>query len=71
MTLYEGTILNPDAGMTRRIQKRIKQHNGFCPNKSVKTADTKCPCREYREHGECDCGLYIKDISHLIDKMFD
>lgn len=69
--LFKGTIENPDAAMLKRIRKRIKQHNGFCPNKTVRNADTKCPCRDYREYGSCDCGLYIKDITSLIDQMFD
>ena len=70
MNLFEGTIENPDSAMVKKIKKRIKQHNGFCPNKNVKDVDTRCPCKEYRETGVCDCGLYIKDISSLIDKMF-
>ncbi len=71
MTLYEGTMLNPDNSMVKQIKKEIKQHNGFCPNKEERTADTKCPCRAYREGGSCDCGLYVKDISKLINEMFD
>ena len=68
--MYSGTMLNPDSAMVKEIKKRIKKMNGFCPNKEEKTADTKCPCRQYRETGECDCGLYIKDISSLINSMF-
>ncbi len=69
--LYEGTILNPDDEMVRNIKKKIKKKNGFCLNKEEKNADTKCPCKDYRERGECDCGLYVKDISSLINATFD
>lgn len=68
--LYEGTMLNPDATMRKEIQKRIRKRNGFCINKEEKNEDTKCPCRQYRETGECDCGLYVRDISSLIEKAF-
>lgn len=68
--IYEGTMLNPDEAMVRSIRKSIKKRNGFCPCKPEKTADTKCPCLEYREHGQCDCGLYVRDISQLINQAF-
>lgn len=69
--MYDGTMLNPDEHMRREIEKRIRKRNGFCVNKEEKNDDTKCPCREYRETGSCDCGLYVKDYSALIDQMFD
>ena len=68
--IYEGTMLNPDETMVRQIRKNIKKRNGFCLNKEEKNADTKCPCRQYREHGDCDCGLYVRDISALINSAF-
>ena len=67
---FDGTKLNPDAAMVRRIKKQIKSFNGFCPTKKEKTPDCKCPCREYRETGYCSCGLYVKDVSALTDEMF-
>ena len=63
--IYKGTMLNPDAYMVREIRKRIKKRNGFCINKEEKTEDTKCPCKQYRESGCCDCGLYIQDFNAL------
>ena len=54
--LYKGTKLNPDKAMTKAIKKDIKSHNGYCPNKTEKNSDTKCPCRDYRETGYCECG---------------
>lgn len=68
--MYEGTMLNPDPGMRKEIEKRIRKRNGFCPNKEEKNEDTKCPCRDYRETGACDCGLYVPDISKMIDMAF-
>lgn len=70
MSVYPGTMLNPDNGSVRAIKRQIKSHNGYCPLKREKTPQTKCPCLEYREHGLCECGLYVKDIHALIEQMF-
>lgn len=70
MKLTEGTMLNSDTRMRKNIEKQIKRNNGFCPLKPEKNADTKCPCKEYRETGFCECGLYVKDISALTEQMF-
>ena len=59
-------MLNPDDVFAKGCRKRIKQNNGYCLNKRDKTPDTKCPCKEFRETGECDCGLYIKDTTYII-----
>ena len=37
--------LNPDGVFVRNLKKRIKQNNGYCPCKLLKTPDTKCPAR--------------------------
>ena len=50
------TKLNPDSVFVRNLKKRIKQNNGSCPCKLLKTPDTKCPCRDFREGHGCDCG---------------
>ena len=68
--LFNGTMLNPDNRIVKDIKKQIKQHNGYCPLKLEKTADTKCPCLDYRTTGDCECGLYIKDISSMVTDMF-
>ena len=54
-------IKNPDSEFVRNLKKRIKANNGYCPCQIEKTADTKCPCREFRETHYCCCGLYITD----------
>ena len=48
--------LNPDGVFVRNLKMRIKQNNGCCPRKLLKTPDTKCPCRDFREGHGCDCG---------------
>lgn len=54
---------NPDTDYVHEIRKKIKANNGYCPCQLVKTPDTKCPCKAFREqeYGMCDCGLYIKE----------
>lgn len=54
------TIKNPDQEFLKKFKKRLKDNGGYCPCRPSKTPDTKCRCREYRETGECICGLYIK-----------
>ena len=54
------TIKNPDREFLKRFKKQLKDNNGYCPCQPVKNPDTKCKCREYRETGECICGLFIK-----------
>lgn len=41
----------------------VEQNNGYCPCAIVKTEDTKCMCKEFREQtesGVCHCGRFIK-----------
>lgn len=55
-------ILNPDIATVELIKEGLRDNDGYCPCKLVKTEDTKCMCKEFREQeaGECHCGLYIK-----------
>lgn len=53
-------IKNTDAQFVKQLKKRIKDNNGYCPCRLEKNADTKCPCKDFRETGDCCCGLYIK-----------
>lgn len=58
---------NPDKDYVKEIKTQLKENNGHCPCKLVRTADTKCICKEFRnmiKHGEsgaCHCGLYIAE----------
>lgn len=54
------TVKNTDISYVKDLKKRLKSNNGYCPCKPVKTPDTKCPCKEFRENGSCDCGMYIR-----------
>lgn len=53
-------IKNDDAQYVKDLKRRIKANNGFCPSQMERIPETKCPCKSYREHGECYCGMYIK-----------
>ena len=53
-------VKNPDKEFRTQIIQKIKQNNGYCPCKFERTPDTKCHCKEFREKGECICGLFIK-----------
>ena len=54
------TVKNPDTEFVKNFKKRLKNNGGYCPCRPMKTPDTKCRCKEFRETGECICGLYIK-----------
>lgn len=58
-------IKNPNEEIVSEIKTRLKETNGNCPCvlPSAWSADTKCPCKNFREQvveGECHCGLYMK-----------
>jgi len=42
------------------VKESLKKTDGYCPcmPKYLRNKDTKCPCKIYRETGECKCGLY-------------
>ena len=53
-----------DKARVEEIRKALEDNDGYCPCRLVKNIDTKCMCREFREHmaagllGECHRGLY-------------
>ena len=56
-------VKNPDDNVYQKITQAVKDNDGYCPCMINKTADTKCPCKEFREQdfeGECHCGRYCK-----------
>lgn len=53
-------IRNPDAEQRQAVIRRINKKNGYCPSKFNINQDTICPCKEFRQHGDCECGLYLK-----------
>lgn len=64
--MKQGFLINPDDTFVRGLKKRIKQNNGYCLNKRDRIPDNKCPCLEFRETGDCDCGLYFRDPTYII-----
>ena len=49
--MLDGFIKNPDTEFLYNLRKRIKANSGFCP------------CKDFRENGDCACGMYIHDPS--------
>ena len=54
--------LNTNKELVDDIKSKLKLNNGYCPCSIIKSEDTKCMCKEFREqeYGECHCGLYVK-----------
>ena len=59
--------VNDDADFAKEVREAIKKNGGHCCCQVLKTDDTKCMCKMFRdqiangEYGECDCGLYIAE----------
>ena len=58
---------NADSIIVAEIQAAIKENDGYCPCRVIKTPDTKCMCKEFRDQiedpefeGYCHCELYYK-----------
>lgn len=47
------------------ILNAIKENDGYCICAVVKTAETKCMCKDFHDlqEGVCHCGLYEKTIT--------
>lgn len=46
------------------IKVLVDRNEGYCPCAVVKTPDTRCICKEFREqtnNGLCHCGRYAKE----------
>ena len=56
--------LNTEKGLVEEIREGLRRNNGYCPCSVLRSEDTKCMCKEFREQkesGYCHCGLYYKD----------
>ena len=53
---------NPDKEYADEVKRKLKANGGYCPCSLIKSADTQCMCKDFREteEGMCHCGLYIK-----------
>lgn len=66
--MKDGYMINPVNEFVKGLKKRIKSNSGYCLNKPKGAKDNKCPCREFKETGNCECGLYIKDPTYEPEK---
>lgn len=60
-----------DPEYKRIMKKKLKASGGYCPSELIKSPDTKCPCKTFREQeheGFCGCGYLYK---HLEDEEND
>ena len=58
-------IKNPDEETYNEVLQDVKDNDGYCPCVPNKNANTKCPCKAFREQeieGFCHCGLDHKII---------
>ena len=60
--------VNDNKELVKEIMQKIKDNGGHCPCKLIKTDNTKCMCKEFREQiadpnfeGYCHCMLYYKE----------
>lgn len=57
-------IINPDKEYAAEIKRKLKENGGHCPCSIVRTEDTRCRCKDFRqqiernEPGYCHCGLW-------------
>jgi ferredoxin-thioredoxin reductase catalytic subunit len=51
--------LNPDVNHCINIMEGIKQKGGFCPCKTGKSLEDRCPCTEFMDTEYCHCKLFI------------
>ena len=58
---------NSDKKFVKEVREQLKANDWYCPCRVIRTPDTKCMCRDFREmiereeKGYCYCGLYVID----------
>ena len=50
---------NPDRESVGLARASLRATGGYCPCKVLRNEDTCCICRNTRETGICECGLYV------------
>ncbi len=51
--------------LVQEIKAKLKENDNYCPCQLIKSPDTKCMCKDFRDmissgqDGTCHCGLYI------------
>lgn len=56
-------VINKDEKRVAMIREALRNNQGYCPCSLIKSDDTECMCKEFREQdtpGLCHCGLYEK-----------
>ncbi len=60
-------LLNEDKAIVKSVREGLKRTGGYCPYMLVKSEDTKCMCRDFRNkiaepefEGYCHCLMYYK-----------
>jgi hypothetical protein len=57
-------MMNPNKEKYNEIKKSLAANGHYCPCSVVKSPDTRCQCKEFRdldkENVYCSCGLYFK-----------
>ena len=56
----DGDMFNSNANARDQLLMALLERGGFCPCQITKDRDTMCPCKNYRQNGECVCGLFVK-----------
>lgn len=53
---------NPDNEYADEVKRKLKANGGYCPCSLIKSPDTKCMCKDFREmeEGMCHCELFLK-----------
>lgn len=60
----KGFGVNPK--VLRPISRKLIKTEGICPcvhdewDDKTPACDKECPCKTFRESGDCHCGLYVK-----------
>ena len=63
-------VKNPNTEFRKGLKKRFKSNGGYCLNKEKGNKDNKCPCKEFKETGECECGMYVTIPDELLGEEF-
>lgn len=53
-----GFRLNPNKELVKRLVDLVDKCNGHCPCAIVKEDTTLCPCDNFINDHECQCGMY-------------
>ena len=59
----DGDMFNSKDEAREHLLKALLESGGFCPCQPQKDADTMCPCKNYRQDGNCICGLFVKILT--------